>query len=153
MAQPSAVVRKTELGFNEFGQVSETVESYVKISTSIRRGLLAFLSGSQFKILMCVAVHEADAKPGASLSDIARETGIKAKQTIIDSLDFLSNPDHQFIYCDGKEKDGTNRWRVCGALAWCGSDPNRGGGKKILPPDKKNIFLPSPEEEVHQKAG
>ncbi len=141
MSQPLSIVKQTEQGFNEFGQVSESRESYVKVSTSFRRGPLAFFSGAQLKVFFCIALHEADDEPGVSLTAIMHECSL-SKPTVIDSLRFLSDKVHPFIKGFGREDDGTRIWRVC-AFAWAG------GGKKILPPEKK-FFSHDDDVPVHK---
>lgn len=141
MAQPLSIVKQTEQGFNEFGQVSESRESYVKVSTSFRRGPLAFFSGAQLKVFFCIALHEADDEPGVSLTAIMHECSL-SKPTVIESLRFLSAKAHPFIKGFGREDDGTRIWRVC-AFAWVG------GGKKILPPEKN--FFPHDDDDLVQE--
>jgi len=71
-------------------------------------------------VFICIALHEADDQPGASLSTIERETGYTRK-TVIDALRFLNADEHRFIDLCGRESDGTHRYRPA-AYAWFGSD-------------------------------
>ena len=137
MSQPLEIVHKETHGYTESGVASRSTESYIKLSTEFRRGPLAFFSGAQLKVFLCVAFHEADDEPGASLSTIMRESGL-SKPTAIAAARFLLDDDHPFIKIVGTELDGTRLFRVC-KLAWCGKDPARGGGKKSLPLAAKHL--------------
>jgi hypothetical protein len=133
------------------------------------------LKGAPLSLFICVALHEADADPGASLSTMERETGY-SRPSVIEASRFLTDPAHRFIEEIGREDDGTKRYRVA-AFAWFGekrgssipefSTSERGssipqstlsepaqpakssrkrGSKKILPPPLK-VFNPATHDD------
>lgn len=112
--------KSREIGYDEHGQSVLTEESHVKILSSFKRGALRMLKGSPLSVFICIALHEADDEPGASLSTIHEETGYDRK-TVIYALRFLEDQSHRFIEQCGQEADGTNRYRPA-AYAWFGND-------------------------------
>ena len=160
------IVQQREVGYSERGDTVYSTESYIKVLTSFKSGALRMLKGAPLSIFICVALHEADESPGASLTTMERETGY-SRPSVIEASRFLTDPAHRFIEEIGRESDGTKRYRVA-AYAWFGekrgssipkfsssdSDsaekpdppPRRRGSKKILLPPLK-VFTPPPHDD------
>jgi len=144
------IIRQSSVGYDEHGVSVYSTETFVKIETNfLHSGSLRRLKGAPLSVFICLALHEADDEPGASLSTIERETGYTSP-TVIAAIRFLT--EQRFIEELGTEDNGTKRYRVM-AYAWFGSRPRRnGGGKKILPPDQKN-FLPVVDDGTNSVSG
>jgi len=161
------IVQQREVGYSKRGDTVYSAESYIKVLTSFKSGALRMLKGAPLSIFICVALHEADEDPGASLSTMERETGY-SRPSVIEASRFLTDPAHHFIEETGREADGTKRYRVA-AYAWFGekrgssipqfspTEPavnadkpaknTKGrGSKKTLPPPLK-VFTPPPHDD------
>lgn len=126
------IIQQKSIGFTEHGDSVYSTESFVKVAVSFKSGSLRLLKGAPLSVFMCLALHEADSDPGASLSMVETETGYSSP-TVIQAIRFLCDPAHHFIDEVGAEADGTKRYRVS-AYAWFGNGGKRGGGKVFLPP-------------------
>ncbi len=115
--------KSQEIGYTEFGQTILSKDAHIKILSSFRNGSLRLLRGAPLSVFICIALHEADDAPGASLSCIEAETGYTRK-TVIEAIRFLCDPLRPFIERCGEEADGTHRYRPA-AYAWFGSDKAR----------------------------
>lgn len=122
--------KSREIGYNEFGQAVKTEESHIKILASFKKGALQMLKGARLHVFICIALHEAEDKPGASLTTISNEVGYN-RSTVVSAIHFLEDPAHRFIDRDGKEPDGTNIYRPA-AYAWFGS--NKRNMRSPIPP-------------------
>lgn len=153
MGQPFTIVHQLHDGYDERGHVSEERISYVKLESSFRRGPLAAFSGSQLKVFIDIALHEVDDQPGASFNTIARETGL-CRHSVISAIQFLSDKERPFIRYDGREADGSNRYRVV-SFAWAGRDHNLPSPKNTPSLEKKSfsrhdddvVIVPDPDSE------
>lgn len=150
------IIHQHSRGFSETGQVSERSESFIKILTSFRHGALRHLKGAPLSVFLCVALHEADAMPGCSLTTMCAETGF-SRPSVIDAVRFLLNGAQRFIEEAGLESDGTKRYRVT-AFAWFGQKPKTPdlpldtGSKNSLPPRPSKKFLPPhDDDDVYSK--
>lgn len=118
------VVHKSEVGYNEHGDSVYSTESYIKILAGFKESALGMLKGAPLSVFICVACHEADEHPGASLRTMQGETKW-SRPSVIEAVRFLTDSRHRFIEIAGQEADGTNIYRVA-AYAWFGTKAPQG---------------------------
>jgi hypothetical protein len=138
------IIKQQEIGYAPDGSPVDHSKAAVSVATSFKQGALRLLKGAPLSIFLCVALHEADASPGASLSTLQEETGY-SRPSVIAALRFLTDERHRFIEECGVEPDGTQCYRPC---AWFGptteppseADPagnpmGRGSQETLSPPN------------------
>ena len=83
------IVKQPAIDCAPDGSPAHHAQAAVSVAPSFKQGPLRLLKGAPLSIFLCIALHEADAQPGASLSTLQEETGY-SRPSVIEALRFLS---------------------------------------------------------------